>query len=70
MAVGAIHVEAAKLNAHRRCEWVRRTVAFAVDPDRPANRRIVALAPRGDDGVDADLRLLRPTGGTSRNLLS
>jgi len=55
-------------------EWVSGTVDFAVDPDHPANRRMVDLdrAPGGGDGpvrFDADLQLLRPTAGGSGKLL-
>jgi hypothetical protein len=55
-------------------EWVRATAEVAVDPDCDASRRIVDLgrAARGRDGLvtfDADVRVLRPTGGGNGRLL-
>ncbi|MCX4096922.1 alpha/beta hydrolase domain-containing protein [Nocardia sp. alder85J] len=74
MAVEAVRIEAVQPYADPRYEMVRGTAGFAVDPAHPANARIIdlALAPRGGDGLvrfDSDLRILRPTGTGSRNLL-
>ncbi|MQY31160.1 alpha/beta hydrolase domain-containing protein [Nocardia aurantia] len=74
MAVEAVRIESVEPYADPRYETVRGTAAFAVDPAHPANARItdLALAPRGDDGLvrfDADLRIVRPAGAPSRNLL-
>ena len=56
-------------------EWVRGRAEVSVDPDHPANARVVdlALVPRGDDGqvtFEADVRLLQPVGGGNGRLLS
>lgn len=59
---------------HAGYEWVVAVARFAVDPEAPANGRIVDLdvAPRDADGLvrfDADVRLLRPSAGGNRKLL-
>ncbi|MBO0880266.1 MAG: hypothetical protein J2P17_07915 [Mycobacterium sp.] len=74
MTVEKIQIDTVKPYADQRYEWVEGMAHFAVDPEHPANQRIVdlALAPRGDDGLvrfEADLRLLRPIDGGSGNLL-
>ncbi|RDI66585.1 alpha/beta hydrolase domain-containing protein [Nocardia pseudobrasiliensis] len=74
MGVEAVRVGSVSPYGDRAYELVRGTAEFAVDPGHSANRRIVDLefAPRGDDGLvrfDADLRILRPVGGGSGDLL-
>jgi hypothetical protein len=74
MTVESVHINTISPHVDRRYEWVEATVDFAVDPEHPANQRIVdlKLAPRYDDGLarfDADLRLLRPIDGGNGNLL-
>jgi hypothetical protein len=68
MTVESVHTHKVYPHTDIRYEWVEATVNFAVDPESPANKRIVDLdhAPRDDDGLvryDADLRLLRPVDG-------
>ncbi|OBK53080.1 alpha/beta hydrolase domain-containing protein [Mycobacterium kubicae] len=74
MTVESVHTHKVYPHTDSRYEWVEATVNFAVDPDSPANNRIVDLehAPRDADGLvryDADLRLLRPVGGGNGRLL-
>lgn len=74
MAVETVAVHSVLPYRDRPYEWVTATAAFAVDPDHRANAGIVdlELAPRGDDGLvrfDADVRILRPAGRGSGNLL-
>jgi hypothetical protein len=74
MPVESVHINTIYPHADSRYECVEATVDFAVDPEHPANTRIVdlKLAPRHDDGLvrfHADLSLLRPIGGGNGNLL-
>jgi Alpha/beta hydrolase domain len=74
MPVESVHINTIYPHADSRYECVEATVDFAVDPEHPANTRIVdlKLAPRHDDGLvrfHADLSLLRPIGGGKGNLL-
>ncbi|MGY2063478.1 alpha/beta hydrolase domain-containing protein, partial [Nocardia gipuzkoensis] len=64
MGVEAVRFESVSPYEDRPYELVRATVDFSVDPEHPANRRIVdlELARRADDGLvrfEADLRMLR-----------
>jgi hypothetical protein len=57
-----------------RSQWTSATASFAVDPDNPANQRIVDVnrAPRNAGGLvtfDADVRMLGPVDGGNRKVL-